>query len=121
MSVANETLTRPADTTADSGPQVNATATATIAAPGLGRSLYLRGVSLSGSGQPTAAVQATLADDASTNRGRWQIPAAAFMPFERAFNPPLKIAVNRGVTLTLPALGAGITGVAQLHYYVGPA
>lgn len=122
MADVTQLLSMPAELTADSGAgSTNTTATATIAAPGAGKSIYVLGISLSADTAPAAAVTATLIDGAATNRGRWKFSASAFIPFEVPFGRPRKIAENTSLTLTFPALGVGVTGVAQIHYSIRAA
>lgn len=109
--------TLPADKTIDSGAlAANTNAVAQIAAPGVGKRILVLGVSLSANGTPGAAVTATLVDDNAVNRGRWLFSANAFIPFEVPFSRGRLFPENVGCTLTLPGLGVGIIGAAQIHY-----
>jgi hypothetical protein len=74
-------------------------------------------VTLSGSAAPAAAVQATLVDGATT-RDSYRIPAAAFAPIRINYGPGLLCDENTSVVLTLPALGAGVSGDAVIHYNI---
>jgi hypothetical protein len=101
--------------------QVNATATATVSAPATTQSIYITSIAFSFNGTPSAAVSVTLTDTAATQRGRWEVPAAAGQPWQCQFQRPLRIAAGKGVSLALPALGASIRGTVQLHYFVAGA
>lgn len=90
----------------------NGTATATRAAV-TGKIHYISGISISANGQPAAAVAATVTDGATT-KDRFEIPALAFSPIIINYVRPIRCTVSTAANVTLPALGAAITGTVVI-------
>lgn len=96
----------------------NGAATVTLAAPDAKFRWLITGFSVSASGQPTAATAFTITSGA-TELERIQIPAVSFSAI-------LSGNVYRGgageaVTVTLPSLGAAITGSVSVRAMQVPA
>lgn len=94
----------------------NAPATVTVSAPTApGTTTYVTGIILSASGAIAAPVVATLTNVAGSGDFKIQIPAITTKPIALYFwTHPLAINGGQDTTLTLPALGTGITGTATL-------
>lgn len=92
----------------------NGAATATRAAEAT-KCHYITGFSASFSGAVAATVVLSIRQNGgATTRRAFQIPAATLAPVINEFKRVLKIPVNTDVDITLPALGAGITGRVEL-------
>ena len=98
--------------------QTNALATATMAAPGLGFRNYCTGIVISANSTPAAAVVANLTDGAAIDLD-FYIPDATFAAFVIPFSRPIECAENAALALTLPALGAAVTGGVAILGFVG--
>lgn len=106
--LAEELLFKPStDSTVASA--VNATATATLPAPGAGKRWMVTGIQISASAAPVAAVSAELQIN-TVQEMRWEIPASAFAPIIMNFKRPFRGGVDHAVDAILPALGAGVRG-----------
>lgn len=92
----------------------NATATATKASPGGALALYVTGFYLTYSGAANSAQLATLADGGTTIYDI-ALPAATNQTINMAFPNPIKITDATAATLTLPAGGTSVVGVAGLR------
>lgn len=81
-----------------------------------GLSIYILGITISASAAPTAAVEVTLKDGATTVLP-FEIPAAAFAPIVLGFGAnPLRITRGANAVLTIPALGSGVISSGSLRY-----
>lgn len=101
--------------------QVNLAATATQAAPGAGFRLVVTGFSISANGPPAAGVLCQIRKNAgATEVRRFQIPASAFAPIIVEFKHAHQLEENVSADITLPALGAGITGTVELLGLIKP-
>lgn len=98
--------------------QTNSAATGTIAAPGLGFRWFICGISFSASAAPAAAVR-VLVKQGTTTIDSYEVPASAFAPVHINFVRPLRGAENALVSITLPALGAGVVGDCAIHAFKG--
>ena len=93
-------------------------ATATQAAPGAGKQLYITGFSVSASGTAPAAgtYRASIKQNAgAVTRAVFNLPAAAFAPIIYEFKRPIKVPENQNATLDIPSLGAGAVGRVELY------
>jgi hypothetical protein len=92
----------------------------TITAPtNAGLTIYITGIELSASGTIGAAVAVTLTGVVGGTK-TWRLPASAVAPIVIQYGVhPLKITQGVNAVLTLPALGAGISGTASINYYIG--
>jgi hypothetical protein len=77
---------------------------------------YISGVAFSASGTVAAAV-AVLVQDGSTTLVTVEVPATALAPVVMTFPKPLECSVNSAAQLTVPALGSGIVGAANIWGY----
>ena len=92
----------------------NGAATATKAAE-TGQKHYVTGFSASVSGTVAASVVLAIRQNGgATVRREFQIPNAAIAPVIYEFKRVLEVPVGLDVDITLPALGAGITGRVEL-------
>lgn len=99
--------------------QTNGAATASQAAPGVGKQLVIVGFMISVSGAPAAAVTAQIRyNSGGTVIREFEIPAAAFMPLIVEFKHAMVIPENMQADLLLPALGAGIVGKVELLGFI---
>lgn len=97
---------------ATSGAQDNAAATATIAAPGAGQSIYVTGIS---GGFSAAAVKTLQLKDGTTVKATFTVNTS----FSEDFASPIKISAATAASAVLAASGTvGVTGVANLKGYV---
>lgn len=93
-------------------------ATATQAAPGVGKQLWITGFSVSASGTAPAAGTYRVAikqNAGAVTRATYNIPAAAFAPIIYEFKRPIKVPDNQNATLVLDSLGAGAVGRVELY------
>lgn len=97
---------------------VNGAATVTLTAPGERMRWIVLSVSISMSGDPTAAVSYTCTSG-STVIERLEFPASACAPYNT--RGLLKGGVNEAVVCTLPALGAAIRGTVTVRAVKAPA
>lgn len=94
----------------------NSTVTATRTAPAAGKRNYVVAVSISASAAPSAAITAQIRTAAgATTLDRLEIPAAAFAPIVINYVRPLEGTDGANVDVTLPALGAGVTGTVVVR------
>lgn len=94
----------------------NGSVTATRSAPAAGKRNYVVAVSISASGAPSAAVTARIRTSAgATTMDQLELPAAAFAPIVINYVRPLEGADAASVDVTLPALGAGVTGTVVVR------
>lgn len=98
-----------------SASQTNATATATKAAVANARH-YITSITISASAAPATAVQATMAGGGACICPL-EIPAASFSPVSINFDPPLRGDINTAANISLPALGASVTGTVVIRGY----
>lgn len=100
----------------------NTTVTATKASTGqAGTKHYVWGLSMSADGAPGSGLTAKLQKDSQTvTLDAWQIPAAMFAPLVLNYLHAFEGTDNGAgagfgdVSLTIPALGAGVTAVAVI-------
>lgn len=98
---------------------VNSAAIATFAAAA-GKKHYVVGVDISASDAPAAPVSATLVNGAATMT-QLEIPAGKFAPLMHNYQRPWEGGTNTAMTLTLPALGAGVRGTVVLRGFTAMA
>lgn len=93
----------------------NATATATVAAPGLRLRHIIRGITISASAVPAAAV-AALVKSGTTTLVTLQLPAnISSYPIVVSFPNGVLCNENELASVTVPALGAAIVCSAQIY------
>lgn len=81
-----------------------------------GKANYIVAISISGSGQPAAAVTAQVrANSGGTILDQFEIPAQPFAPIVINYVRPLRVAEGQQCDVNLPSLGAGITGTVCLR------
>jgi hypothetical protein len=96
--------------------QTNAQAQAIQAAPGADEELIVEAITVSASAAPAASVMVTLdTEDGARVLWKGRLPNAAFVPLEIPFKKVLVGNKGKNVRLTLPALGAGVVGHAQVR------
>lgn len=95
------------------GTAVNASAVASFAGV-TNKRHYVVGVDISASDAPAAPVSATLQDGASTMT-QLELPSGKFAPLMHNYQRPWEGSSGATITLTLPALGAGIRGTVVLR------
>lgn len=104
-------------------PAADTEAQISLGSPGDRRFYVVTAYGFSASGAPAAAVNATLAVQPAgggTPAIPHRIPAAAFAPYAVSLGRgAIRCVPAAGVTLTLPALGAGIEGSVWLAYFIG--
>lgn len=95
---------------------VNATVTATKAAPGVGYRNFVFGLSFSFSAAPAAPVEVQLVKDSGTViLDGWLVPASAIAPIVINYlSHPFQSSDNGDISLTIPALGGGVSSTAVL-------
>lgn len=96
----------------------NAAATVTLAAPGERNRWLVVGMTISTSAAPATAVALTVSS-ASTEIERVQFPAALFAPVSTT--SVYRGGANEAITVTLPALGAGVVGTVTVRAMKIPA
>ena len=95
--------------------QVNATATATVAAAANKR-FMVTGATISANGNVAAAVSVTLTNGATTI-DCFEIPATAIAPIVVNYVRPMQCDVNVAAAISCPALGAAIRGSVAIRGY----
>jgi len=95
---------------------LNTTVTATRAAPPAGKRNYIVSISISSDGAPATHITASVrTSTGATTLDRLEIPAAAFAPIVINYVRPLECADGANCDVTLPALGASVTGTVVLR------
>lgn len=96
----------------------NGAATVTLATPSARMRWLVVGLTISASGQPTSAVAATIVSGA-TELERIQIPAVSFSAI--VSGGVYRGGAGEAVVVTLPSLGAAITGTVSVRAMQVPA
>lgn len=81
---------------------------------------YLVGVDISASDAPAAPVSATLQDGGNLMT-QLEIPVGKFAPIMHNYQRPWVGSENAAMTLTLPALGAGVRGTVTIRGFTAMA
>lgn len=98
---------------------VNGVATATQSGI-TGKQHFICGISISASGQPTAAVTVTI-KDGTTVLDQWEVPAAQFAPIVHNYTRPFVCSNGSDASVSVTSMGAGIRGTAVLKGFTGMA
>jgi hypothetical protein len=94
-----------------------ATTTATQAAPGVEKQLFITGFSISS----TATIAAGTYEASIRRNGggtiikRYALPATAFAPIIYEFKRPIRVPENQDADITVPSLGASAVVRAELY------
>lgn len=103
--------------------QTNAPATATQAAPGADKQLFITGFVISQSGTAPAAGTYTVSirrNAGATTIKQFLVPAAAIAPIIYEFKRPIRIPENQSADIQISALGAGAVVIVELWTITRP-